>query len=83
MPVYLLRFSASTTNALLFQVGEACLHLAAEATYTTGIEYILSGGAELGYSRKYAVKTPEELDEALDLERTRKKGEKWLSVPAD
>jgi hypothetical protein len=34
---------------LLPQVGEAVLHLAAEATFTTGVEYLVTGGAELGY----------------------------------
>jgi NAD(P)-dependent dehydrogenase (short-subunit alcohol dehydrogenase family) len=33
------------------EVGEAALHLAT-ATYTTGIEYLVSGGAELGYAVK-------------------------------
>ena len=34
------------------EAGRVCLHLAAEATFTTGIDYILSGGAELAYGKK-------------------------------
>jgi hypothetical protein len=33
-------------------VGLLCLYLAADATFTTGVDHILSGGAELGYGRK-------------------------------
>jgi NAD(P)-dependent dehydrogenase (short-subunit alcohol dehydrogenase family) len=32
--------------------GLLCLFLAAEATFTTGVDHILSGGAELSYGRK-------------------------------
>ncbi len=32
--------------------GKLCLFLAAEATFTTGVDHILSGGAELAYGRK-------------------------------
>ncbi|XP_033121054.1 17-beta-hydroxysteroid dehydrogenase 14-like [Anneissia japonica] len=32
--------------------GQVCLFLAAEATFTTGIDFLLSGGAELNYGRK-------------------------------
>jgi NAD(P)-dependent dehydrogenase (short-subunit alcohol dehydrogenase family) len=32
--------------------GRLCLFLAAEATFTTGVDHILSGGAELAYGRK-------------------------------
>ena len=32
--------------------GRLCLYIAAEATFTTGVDHILSGGAELGYGRK-------------------------------
>jgi NAD(P)-dependent dehydrogenase (short-subunit alcohol dehydrogenase family) len=32
--------------------GHLCLFLAAEATFTTGVDHILSGGAELAYGRK-------------------------------
>jgi NAD(P)-dependent dehydrogenase (short-subunit alcohol dehydrogenase family) len=35
----------------LIEVGEVCLHLAT-AGFTTGHEYLMTGGAELGYSRK-------------------------------
>jgi NAD(P)-dependent dehydrogenase (short-subunit alcohol dehydrogenase family) len=34
------------------EVGRLCLFLAAEATFTTGVDHVLSGGAELGYGRK-------------------------------
>jgi hypothetical protein len=32
--------------------GRLCLYLAAEATFTTGVDHVISGGAELGYGRK-------------------------------
>jgi NAD(P)-dependent dehydrogenase (short-subunit alcohol dehydrogenase family) len=34
------------------EVGKLCLFLAAEATFTTGVDHVLSGGAELAYGRK-------------------------------
>ncbi|HEY8550610.1 MAG TPA: SDR family oxidoreductase [Vicinamibacterales bacterium] len=34
------------------EVGRLCLFLAAEATFTTGVDHIISGGAEIGYGRK-------------------------------
>jgi NAD(P)-dependent dehydrogenase (short-subunit alcohol dehydrogenase family) len=34
------------------ETGRLCLFLAAEATFTTGVDHIQSGGAELGYGRK-------------------------------
>jgi len=34
------------------EVGRLCLFLADEATFTTGADHIISGGAELGYGRK-------------------------------
>jgi NAD(P)-dependent dehydrogenase (short-subunit alcohol dehydrogenase family) len=34
------------------EAGRLCLYLAADATFTTGVDHILSGGAELGYGRK-------------------------------
>ncbi|CAH1250893.1 HSD17B14 [Branchiostoma lanceolatum] len=34
------------------EAGKVCLFLAAEATFTTGIDMLLSGGAELNYGRK-------------------------------
>ncbi len=34
------------------EAGRLCLYLAAEATFTTGVDCILSGGAELAYGRK-------------------------------
>ena len=36
----------------IVEAGKLCLILAAEATFTTGVDHILSGGAELGYGRK-------------------------------
>ena len=37
------------------EAGRLCLFLAAEATFTTGVDHILSGGAELAYGRKSRV----------------------------
>ena len=34
------------------EAGRLCLFIAAEATITTGVDHILSGGAELAYGRK-------------------------------
>jgi NAD(P)-dependent dehydrogenase (short-subunit alcohol dehydrogenase family) len=34
------------------EVGRLCLFLATEATFTTGVDHVISGGAELGYGRK-------------------------------
>jgi len=34
------------------ETGKLCLFIAAEATFTTGVDHILSGGAELGYGQK-------------------------------
>ena len=34
------------------EAGRLCLYLAAEATFTTGVDHIISGGAELGDGRK-------------------------------
>lgn len=34
------------------EVGRLCLYLAADATFTTGVDHIIAGGAELGYGRK-------------------------------
>jgi NAD(P)-dependent dehydrogenase (short-subunit alcohol dehydrogenase family) len=36
----------------LEEAGRLCLFLAAEATFTTGVDHIISGGAELGYGKK-------------------------------
>ena len=36
------------------EVGRLCLFIAAEATFTTGVDHIISGGAELGYAQKSA-----------------------------
>jgi NAD(P)-dependent dehydrogenase (short-subunit alcohol dehydrogenase family) len=37
------------------EVGKLCLFIASEATFTTGVDHIISGGAELGYGRKTKV----------------------------
>jgi NAD(P)-dependent dehydrogenase (short-subunit alcohol dehydrogenase family) len=34
------------------EAGRLCLFIAAEATFTTGVDHVISGGAELGYGRK-------------------------------
>ena len=34
------------------EAGRLCLYIAADATFTTGVDHIISGGAELGYGRK-------------------------------
>jgi NAD(P)-dependent dehydrogenase (short-subunit alcohol dehydrogenase family) len=34
------------------EVGKHCLFIASEATFTTGVDHIISGGAELAYGRK-------------------------------
>jgi NAD(P)-dependent dehydrogenase (short-subunit alcohol dehydrogenase family) len=34
------------------ETGLLCLYLAADATFTTGVDHIISGGAELAYGRK-------------------------------
>jgi NAD(P)-dependent dehydrogenase (short-subunit alcohol dehydrogenase family) len=34
------------------EVGRLCLFIAADATFTTGVDHFISGGAELGYGRK-------------------------------
>jgi NAD(P)-dependent dehydrogenase (short-subunit alcohol dehydrogenase family) len=34
------------------EAGLLCLYLAADATFTTGVDHIISGGAELAYGRK-------------------------------
>ena len=37
------------------EAGRLCLFIAAEATFTTGVDHLLTGGAELGYGRKSRV----------------------------
>ncbi|CAH3015585.1 unnamed protein product [Porites evermanni] len=39
----------------LEECGQACLYLAAEATFTTGTDLLLTGGAELTYGKKIQV----------------------------
>ena len=34
------------------EIGKLCLFIASQATFTTGVDHIISGGAELGYARK-------------------------------
>jgi NAD(P)-dependent dehydrogenase (short-subunit alcohol dehydrogenase family) len=40
------------------EAGRLCLFLAAEATFTTGVDHLLTGGAELGYGVKSRVGAP-------------------------
>jgi NAD(P)-dependent dehydrogenase (short-subunit alcohol dehydrogenase family) len=40
------------------EAGKLCLFIASEATFTTGVDHILSGGAELGYGRKKIDRVP-------------------------
>jgi NAD(P)-dependent dehydrogenase (short-subunit alcohol dehydrogenase family) len=40
------------------EAGRLALFLAAEATFTTGVDHIQSGGAELGYGRKSRISGP-------------------------
>lgn len=37
------------------EAGRLCLFIASEATFTTGVDHVLSGGAELAYGRKSRV----------------------------
>jgi NAD(P)-dependent dehydrogenase (short-subunit alcohol dehydrogenase family) len=37
------------------EAGKLCLFIAAEATFTTGVDHLLTAGAELGYGRKSRV----------------------------
>jgi NAD(P)-dependent dehydrogenase (short-subunit alcohol dehydrogenase family) len=37
------------------ETGRLCVFIASEATFTTGVDHIISGGAELGYGRKSRV----------------------------
>jgi NAD(P)-dependent dehydrogenase (short-subunit alcohol dehydrogenase family) len=39
------------------EAGKLCLFIASDATFTTGVDHIISGGAELGYGRKTRRKT--------------------------
>ncbi|HJZ69884.1 MAG TPA: hypothetical protein VKF81_17290, partial [Blastocatellia bacterium] len=34
------------------EVGRLVLFIAADASFTTGVDHIISGGAEIGYGRK-------------------------------
>ncbi len=34
------------------EVGKLCLFIAAEATFTTGVDHLITGGAEIGYGQK-------------------------------
>ena len=54
-----LQFRAAGESAQLLgrmgcaeEVGRLCLFIAAEATFTTGVDHVISGGAELGYGNK-------------------------------
>ena len=37
------------------EAGKLCLFIASEATFSTGVDHLISGGAELGYGRKTRV----------------------------
>lgn len=43
----------------LEEAGRLCLFLAAEATFTTGVDHVLSGGAELAYGKKSRIWGPD------------------------
>jgi NAD(P)-dependent dehydrogenase (short-subunit alcohol dehydrogenase family) len=45
------------------EAGRLCLFIASEATFTTGVDHIISGGAELGYGRKSRSKLNSAADE--------------------
>ena len=45
-------FNAEFFAPPIEEVGKLCLFIASEATFTTGVDHIISGGAELGYGRK-------------------------------
>ena len=40
-------------KGLAHEVGELCLFIAAEASFTTGINHLVSGGAEIGMGKKF------------------------------
>jgi NAD(P)-dependent dehydrogenase (short-subunit alcohol dehydrogenase family) len=40
------------------EAGRLCLFIASEATFTTGVDHIISGGAELSYGKKSRVQGP-------------------------
>ena len=48
------------------EVGRLCLFIAAEATFTTGVDHVISGGAELGYGPKSRSEEHALLTEATD-----------------
>jgi NAD(P)-dependent dehydrogenase (short-subunit alcohol dehydrogenase family) len=47
------------------EVGRLCLFIAAEATFTTGVDHFISGGAELGYAQKSPSRRLHEVELAL------------------
>jgi hypothetical protein len=38
------------------EVGRLSVYLAADATFATGVDHVISGGAELGYGKKVGPK---------------------------
>ena len=48
------------------EVGRLCLFITAEATFTTGVDHIISGGAELGYGQKAGIDGPALQSDALE-----------------
>ena len=48
------------------EAGKLCLFIASDATFTTGVDHIISGGAELGYGRKTRKKTSTDFADFTD-----------------
>lgn len=49
----------------IIETGRLCLAIAADMTFTTGVDHIQSGGAELGYGEKMSAEAQVELLKAL------------------
>lgn len=57
------------------EVARLCLFIAADATFTTGVDHLISGGAELGYGRKsFSLNGQPSQAEKPNLEETIKSG---------
>ena len=46
------RCDGAQPAATVTELGKTCVYLAADATFTTGVDHIQSGGAEIGYGMK-------------------------------
>lgn len=46
----------------ILETGRLCLCIAADLTFTTGVNHIQSGGAEIGYGMKQGVQSKLELE---------------------